>query len=141
MRILITLLIFINLVVVSKITAAETIEIEFTEDDSYSIEVAFIDVGDTIEWFPKNEGHNVEFLVGPNMNALPNNSKMNEFHSVLFTTPGIYLYGCTPHLNMGMLGLIIVGKDFHNLEKVNEVELSFVANSVLGRLIKIAQLN
>lgn len=141
MRILITLLIFINLVVVSKITAAETIEIEFTEDDSYSIEVAFIDVGDTIEWLPKNEGHNVEFLVGPNMNALPNNSKMNEFHSVLFTTPGIYLYGCTPHLNMGMLGLIIVGKDFHNLEKVNEVELSFVANSVLGRLIKIAQLN
>ena len=141
MRILITLLIFINLVVVSQITAAETIEIEFTEDDSYSIEVAFIDVGDTIEWLPKNEGHNVEFLVGPNMNALPNNSKMNEFHSVLFTTPGIYLYGCTPHLNMGMLGLIIVGKDFHNLEKVNEVELSFVANSVLGRLIKIAELN
>ena len=141
MRILITLLIFINLVVVSKITAAETIEIQFTKDDSYSIEVAFIDVGDTIEWLPKNEGHNVEFLVGPNMNALPNNSKMNEFHSVLFTTPGIYLYGCTPHLNMGMLGLIIVGKDFHNLEKVNEVELSFVANSVLGRLIKIAQLN
>lgn len=141
MRILITLLIFINLVVVSKITAAETIEIEFTEDDSYSIEVAFIDVGDTIEWFPKNEGHNVEFLVGPNMNALPHNSKMNESHSVLFKTPGIYLYGCTPHLNMGMLGLIIVGKDFHNLEKVNEVELSFVANSVLGRLIKIAQLN
>ena len=139
MRILITLLIFINLVVVSKITAAETIKIEFTEDDSYSIEVAFIDVGDTIEWFPKNEGHNVEFLVGPNMNALPHNSKMNESHSVLFKTPGIYLYGCTPHLNMGMLGLIIVGKDFHNLEKVNEVELSFVANSVLGRLIKIAQ--
>ena len=141
MRILITLLIFINLVVVSKITAAETIEIEFTEDDSYSIEVAFIDVGDTIEWLPKNNGHNVEFLVGPNMNTLPNNSKMNEFHSVLFKTPGIYLYGCTPHLNMGMLGLIIVGKDFHNLEKVSEVELSFVANSVLGRLIKIAQLN
>lgn len=141
MRILITLLIFINLVVVSKITAAETIKIEFTEDDSYSIEVAFIDVGDTIEWLPKNEGHNVEFLVGPNMNALPNNSKMDEFHSVLFKTPGIYLYGCTPHLNMGMLGLIIVGKDFHNLEKVNEVELSFVANSVLGRLIKTAQSN
>lgn len=141
MRILITLLIFINLVVVSKITAAETIEIEFTEDDSYSIEVAFIDVGDTIEWLPKNEGHNVEFLVGPNMNALPNNSKMNEFHSVLFKTPGIYLYGCTPHLNMGMLGLIIVDNDFHNLEEVSRIELSYVAKSVLGRLLKIAQSN
>jgi pseudoazurin len=141
MRILITLLIFINLVVVSKITAAETIKIEFTEDDSYSIEVAFIDVGDTIEWFPKNEGHNVEFLVGPNMNALPHNSKMNESHSVLFKTPGIYLYGCTPHLNMGMLGLIIVGNDFHNLNEVNKIELSYVANSVLNRLIRTAQSN
>ena len=141
MRILITLLIFINLVVVSKITAAETIKIEFTEDDSYSIEVAFIDAGDTIEWLPKNEGHNVEFLVGPNMNALPHNSKMNESHSVLFKTPGIYLYGCTPHLNMGMLGLIIVGNDFHNLNEVNKIELSYVANSVLNRLIRTAQSN
>ena len=141
MRILITLLIFINLVVVSKITAAETIEIEFTEDDSYSIEVAFIDVGDTIEWLPKNEGHNVEFIAGPKMDELPSNSKMNESHSVLFKTPGIYLYGCTPHLNMGMLGLIIVGNDFHNLNEVNKIELSYVANSVLNRLIRTAQSN
>ena len=131
----------ISFFLISKIALAETIQINFTGDDSYSIEVAHIDVGDTIEWYPDDDGHNVEFLVGPNMNALPHNSKMNESHSVLFKTPGIYLYGCTPHLNMGMLGLIIVGKDFHNLEKVNEVELSFVANSVLGRLIKIAQSN
>jgi hypothetical protein len=40
---------------------------------------------------------------------------------------------------MGMLGLIVVDNDFHNLEKVNKVELSYVANSVVDRLIKIAQ--
>ena len=141
MRIVFTLLFFLNLVIISKVALAETIQIEFTENDSYSLEIAYIDAGDTIEWLPKNEGHNVEFIAGPKMDELPNNSKMNESHSVLFKTPGIYLYGCTPHLNMGMLGLIIVGKDFHNLEKVNEVELSFVANSVLGRLIKIAKSN
>ena len=39
---------------------ADTVKIEFTADDSYSIEVARIEVGDTIEWLPKNEGHNVE---------------------------------------------------------------------------------
>ena len=141
MRIIFTLLIFLNLVIISKAALAETIQIEFTENDSYSLEIAYIDAGDTIEWLPKNEGHNVEFLAGPKMDELPNNSKMNEYHSVLFKTPGIYLYGCTPHLNMGMLGLIIVDNDFHNLEEVSRIELSYVAKSVLGRLLKIAQSN
>ena len=139
MRIIITLLVFLNLALISKISIAEIIQIEFTENDSYSTEVAFINEGDTIEWLPKNEGHNVEFLAGPKMNNLPNNSEINEFHSVLFNTPGVYLYGCAPHLNMGMLGLIIVGNDFHNLEEVNKIQLSYVANSVLDRLIRTAQ--
>jgi pseudoazurin len=141
MRIVFTLLFFLNLVIISKVALAETIQIEFTENDSYSLEIAYIDAGDTIEWLPKNEGHNVEFIVGPKMDELPNNSKMNESHSVLFKTPGVYLYGCTPHLNMGMLGLIIVGNDFHNLNEVNKIELSYVANSVLNRLIRTAQSN
>ena len=141
MRIVFTLLFFLNLVIISKVALAETIQIEFTENDSYSLEIAYIDAGDTIEWLPKNEGHNVEFIVGPKMDELPNNSKMNESHSVLFITPGVYLYGCTPHLNMGMLGLIIVGNDFHNLNEVNKIELSYVANSVLNRLIRTAQSN
>ena len=137
----ILVLIFSILVLFNSYASEKTIQIEFTKDDTYSLEVAHIDVGDTIEWLSKNEGHNVEFLVGPKMNTLPNNSKINEFHSFLFKTPGVYLYGCTPHLNTGMLGLIIVGNDFHNIEKVNKIELSYVANSVLSRLIKIAQSN
>ena len=125
--------------IISKVVSAETIKIEFTEDDSYSIEVAHIDVGDTIEWLPKNEGHNVEFLVGPKINSLPTKSEIDKVHSVVFKVPGVYLYGCTPHRNMGMLGLIIVGNDFHNLEKIKNIQLSHVATSVLKRLIRIAQ--
>ena len=129
----------IKLLILSKAGFAETIQIEFTEDDSYSIEVAHIDVGDTIEWLPKNEGHNVEFLAGPKINSLPTKSEIDKFHSVVFKVPGVYLYGCTPHRNMGMLGLIIVGNDFHNLEKIKNIQLSHVATSVLKRLIRIAQ--
>ena len=125
--------------IISKVSPAETIKIEFTEDDSYSIEVAHIDVEDTIEWLPKNEGHNVEFLAGPKINSLPTKSGIDKFHSVVFKVPGVYLYGCTPHRNMGMLGLIIVGNDFHNLEKIKNIQLSHVATSVLKRLIRIAQ--
>jgi len=123
----------------SKVVLAETIQIEFTENDSYSIEIARIRVGETIEWLPKNNGHNVEFLVGPKMDLLPKKSNIDEVHSVVFKIPGVYLYRCTPHGNMGMLGLIIVGNDFHNIEKVKEIELSRVASSVLKRLIRIAQ--
>ena len=124
-----------------KVVVADTVKIEFTADDSYSIEVANIGVGDTIEWLPKNEGHNVEFLAGPNMEALPENSDLNVRHAITFNLPGVYLYQCTPHGNMGMLGLVIVGNDFHNLKDIEGIELSRVAKSVLQRLIRIAQSN
>ena len=136
--ILLTLFTIVTLLIFLKVASAETIQIEFTENDSYSIEVASINVGDTIEWLPKNEGHNVEFLKGPKMNSLPTSSKIDEVHSVVFKFPGVYLYGCTPHGNMGMLGLIIVGSDYHNLEELKELQLSRVATSVLKRLIQIA---
>jgi pseudoazurin len=131
--------IIFNLLIISKTSLAGTIQIEFTEHDSYSIEVAYIKIGDTIEWLPKNEGHNVEFLKVPSMNLLPAKSEIDEIHSVVFTVSGVYLYGCTPHQNMGMLGLIIVGNDFHNLEEVKNIQLPSVAKSVLKRLIKISQ--
>ena len=125
----------------SKFAFAETIQIDFSADDSYSIEVAKIDVGDIIEWLPKNEEHNVEFLGGLAFNSLPEKSDLNAFHSVTFNLPGVYLYHCTPHGNMGMLGLVIVGNDFHNLKGIEGIELSRVAKSVLQRLIRIAQSN
>ena len=120
------------------LVSADTIEIDFTADDSYSIEVAKIDVGDTIEWLPKNKGHNVEFLAGPNMKALPEKSGLDVSHRITFDLPGVYLYQCTPHGNMGMLGLIVVGNNFDNLDNIEGVELSRVAKSVLQRLIRVA---
>ena len=128
----------ISLLLISNLVNAGTTQIEFTENDTFSLEVAQINVGDTIEWLPKNKGHNVEFLAGPDMNALPPKSKLNSLHSVIFELPGVYLYQCTPHGNMGMLGLVVVGNDFHNLQNLNEIKLSRVATSVLKRLTKKA---
>ena len=125
--------------VMAKQAIAEVIQIEFTQFDTFSIEVANIGVGDTVEWLPKNKGHNVEFLAGPDMADLPPKSNMNEFHSVLFERPGVYLYGCTPHLNMGMLGLIVVGNDLHNIDEIGNTDLPIVAKSVLMSLIQDAQ--
>ena len=128
----------LNLLGIS-LALADTVKIDFTADDSYSLEVAKINVGDTIEWIPKNKGHNVEFLAGPNMKALPKKSDLDVRHSITFYLPGIYLYQCTPHGNMGMLGIIIVDNNFDNMDSVENVELSPVAKSVLQRLIRKAK--
>ena len=125
--------------VTAKQAMAEVIQIEFTQFDTFSIEVANIGVGDTVEWLPKNKGHNVEFIAGPDMADLPPKSNMNDFHSVRFEKQGVYLYGCTPHLNMGMLGLIVVGNDLYNIDEIGNSNLPNVAKSVLMNLIRDAQ--
>ena len=135
MRILLNIFSAIYFLIISNTVYSKTIQIDFTPYETYSIEVAHIDVGDTIEWLP-NVDHNVEFLGGPDMNSLPEKSKFNVSYSVNFNTPGVYLYHCTPHGNMGMLGLVIVGNNFNNLKDIEEIELSSVAKSVLQKLIK-----
>ena len=123
----------------SEAAVAKVTKIEFTAYDTYSLEIIHINVGDSVEWLPTNEGHNVEFIMTPTMVSLPEKSKMNEPYSMIFQEAGIYVYGCTPHLNTGMLGLIVVGNDIHNIEDINEIKLSPVANSVLKRLAKKAK--
>ena len=140
MRILLNIFSAIILLIISNTVYSKTIQIDFTPYETYSIEVAHIDVGDTIEWLP-NVDHNVEFLGGPDMNSLPEKSKFNVSYSVNFNTPGVYLYHCTPHGNMGMLGLVVVGNNFNNLKDIEEIELSPVAKSVLQKLIKISKSN
>ena len=126
-------------VLLSSTLNAKTIQIDFTPYETFSIEVALVDVGDTIEWVPKNKGHNVEFLAVPNMKALLEKSELDTIHRVTFDLPGVYLYQCTPHGNMGTLGLIVVGNNFDNIDSIGDVELSRVAKSVLQRLISVAE--
>ena len=134
-----SLFIFTFTLLSSNLTFADTVKINFTADDSYSIEVVKIDVGDTIEWLPKNKGHNVEFLAAPNIKSLPEKSDLDVIHRITFDLPGVYLYQCTPHGNMGMLGLIVVGNNFDNIDSLGDIELSRVAKSVLERLIRVAK--
>ena len=61
MHISVKIISLLFIIVISNTVNAKTIQIEFTEDDTFSKEVVYIDVGDTVEWLPKIEGHNVEF--------------------------------------------------------------------------------
>ena len=74
----------------------------------YSVDVAKIDAGDTITWLPKSKGHNVHFIVGPDGWELPKKSKNNKEVAITFDVPGVYVYVCTPHATMGMIGVVTV---------------------------------
>ena len=90
----------------------------------YSIEVAKIDKGQTIEWVAKDKGHNVEMIKGPDGASLPKKSKLSKNTSITFDTPGLYLYKCTPHVGMGMIGLVVVGGDTSNKDAIAKAKLS-----------------
>jgi len=91
-----------------------TIEMLNKRDDGakmvYSEDVVTIDVGDTITWVPTAKGHNVEFVAGPDGWDIPKKSKNNKEVSITFDVPGVYVYVCTPHATMGMLGVVMVAE-------------------------------
>ena len=60
----------------------------------YSQDVVNIEVGDTVKWLPKDGGHNVEFVAGPDGFEIPPKSYINREVSIKFDIPGIYLYVC-----------------------------------------------
>ena len=105
---------FIALFVVPAYAEDTTIEMLNKRDDGakmvYSEDVVTIDVGDTITWVPTSKGHNVEFVAGPDGWDIPRKSKNNKEVSITFDVPGVYVYVCTPHATMGMLGVVMVAE-------------------------------
>ena len=89
----------------------------------YSEDVLKVEVGDTVVWKPKDKGHNVEFIIGPDAIELPKKSRINQEFIYTFEKSGVYFYQCTPHKSMGMIAVIIVGDDLTNLDQVKSVRV------------------
>jgi len=89
----------------------------------YSQDVVHVDVGSTVTWLPTDKGHNVEFIAAPDGFDIPKKSKLGKEYSMTFEVPGIYLYQCTPHKGMGMIGLVVVGHDMSNADKVAKAKV------------------
>ena len=101
----------------------------------YSQDVVNIEVGDTVKWLPKDGGHNVEFVAGPDSFEIPPKSYINREVSIKFDIPGIYLYVCSPHSIMGMIGLIIVGNDTSNKEEIASYDIGGKGSKKLKTLL------
>ena len=101
----------------------------------YSTEVAKVAVGDTITWLPASKGHNVHFISAPDGVELVK-SKMNKEFSFTFEKEGIYLYQCTPHKSMGMIGLVVVGENTDNLDSVKKTKVVGKTKKKLKKLLE-----
>jgi len=102
----------------------------------FSEDVVNIDSGDTIKWVATNKGHNVEFIAGPDGFELPPKSGLNKDVSITFDKPGVYLYICTPHKVMGMIGLVVVGNDTSNKDSIAKVKMIGRGKKKLAELKK-----
>jgi len=81
-----------------------------------------VNKGDTVKWVATNPGHNVAFVQGAvPAGVAPFTSGFQKEIRYKFEKPGLYLYKCTPHLGLGMVGLVLVGGDMSNLAAVKAV--------------------
>ena len=101
----------------------------------YSKKVISINLNDEITWKSVDKGHNVEFIGLPK-GASKYKSKISKDAKYTFSKPGIYLYQCTPHKAMGMIGLVIVGDDKSNLDKIKKVRVYGKSKKILKSLLK-----
>ena len=133
-------LLFILTLTFSSLAHAKTVEIEMLnklgkEKMLYSVKLAEVDVNDKIIWKSKTKGHNVEFVVMPK-GVKKFKSKINKDATYEFKVPGIYLYQCTPHKAMGMIGIVVVGNDKSNLDAVKKAKMRGKSKKVLKELLK-----
>lgn len=91
--------------------------------------------GDTVKWVATNPGHNVAFVAGgaPTGVALFSSGFAKEI-KYKFDKPGIYVYKCTPHLGLGMVGIVWVGNDKSNLDAAKKAYVPPLAKKRLEPL-------
>ena len=134
-------LIFIIIILFySSMSYAKTVEIDMLnklgkEKMVYSMKVAKLDLNDKIIWKHVSKGHNVEFIGMPK-GVKKFKTKINKKAEYEFKKPGIYLYQCTPHKAMGMIGIVVVGGDKSNLEKIKKVKLYGKSKKIFKKLLK-----
>ena len=136
------------LIIMSMLFVAEEHEIKmlnFSESGPMVFEPGFlrIEPGDTVIFKPVDLAHNTETI----STMIPDGGQewlgnINEEVRVTLTTECVYVYQCTPHLILGMVGVIQVGKP-SNLNEVIEASsnMTFAVNSerlsnYLGQVIQ-----
>lgn len=99
-----------------------------------------IEKGESVKFIAVDKGHNSASKKGmlPD-GALPWNGKLDEEIEITFNLDGTYGYVCIPHLEMGMVGLILVGDYKINFEGAKKVRQRGGAKKAFRALFKQAE--
>ena len=77
-----------------------------------------VNVGDTVHFEPTDPAHNSESVPGLTpAGSVTWKGTMNEKISVTLDKEGVYVYQCTPHLPLAMVGVIVAGEPT-NMEQI-----------------------
>jgi pseudoazurin len=117
-----------SLVILSGTALAESHEVQMLNTGSDGVmvfepAVLSINPGDSVTFKATNPGHNSESMQG----MMPEGAEgwqggMGQDVTVTFDQDGVYVYQCTPHLMMAMVGVIKVGSG-SNLEAIKAVAI------------------
>ena len=112
-----------SLLILSGAALAESYEVQMLNTGSDGVmvfepAVLSVNPGDSVTFKATNPGHNSESMEG----MMPEGAEgwqggMGQDVTVTFDQDGVYVYQCTPHLMMAMVGVIKVGSG-SNLELI-----------------------
>ena len=133
------ILFVLGLSVLSSITSAVGHEVKMLNSGSegfmvFEPAVLRVEVGDTVTFKATDMAHNsasIEGMIPEGANAW--NGAMSQDVTVTVNKEGVYVYQCTPHSMMAMVGVIQVGGSLSNMDaiqaKVASVKAGFVTNN------------
>ena len=126
MKMNLTFITFATLTVMTSYAFSEDFEVNMLNQGADGVmvfepSVLKISVGDTVTFKPTNPGHNSASIAG----MIPTGANswdggMSQELKVTFTEEGTYVYQCTPHLMMAMVGVIAVGDASVNLSAIKK---------------------
>ena len=139
-------LLFITLLTFSALSFCAEHEVKmlnFGADGGMVFEPGFlkVNVGDKVNFVAVDVSHNTESVEG----LIPNGATgwkgiLNENVSVVIDKEGVYVYQCTPHIILGMVGVIQAGEPVNKDEimaNVGKITIAVNAERLTNYLAKV----
>ena len=126
-------------VLLTSFVAADNFDIKMVNADASGQVMVFdppfikANVGDTVTFLPTDMLHNSQSVPGMIPSSANSwNGAMNEKITVELNTEGVYVYQCTPHIALGMIGVIQVG-EASNIDDIKNSTSSLESMIVMNK--------
>ena len=127
------------LVLLTSFVAAENFDVKMVNADASGQVMVFdppfikANVGDTVTFLPTDMLHNSQSVPGMIPSSASSwNGAMNEKITIELNTEGVYVYQCTPHIALGMIGVIQVG-EASNIDDIKNSASSLESMIVMNK--------